>query len=548
MKGTGMLFRFAAVAASAVFSLSCCNDGVKPVKNVILMIPDGNSTSLLSVVRWYREYTDPQNGNASLAIDPYLCGMVREQCSDSPVPESSAAISAYMTGQFVQGPNICIYPAAHPGQDIVSINPDSTWQPLATVMEGAKILKDKALGLVVTVKASHATPAGTTAHSVSRNDNRTIIRQIASNRVDVVFGGGLRYLDDEVKEILADNSIDVIEKDMDAFRAYDGEKVWALFTKGDMAYDCDRDTTAEPSLEEMTRKALKLLSKKRNGFFLMVEGSKIDYAAHGNDVGGLISEFDAFDKAVAAALDFARKDGNTTVIVVPDHGTSGVSMGDRRYTEYVKKGLDSIFVNVSGLNVSAAVMETRLRECAIADIPHVFKECTGMDLTPAELSCLVNAKDDVETNYMNINYSYNLQAEINRIIASHTHIGYVSGGHTAEDLFLAVYNPNGQCPTGLLRATELTDYMAAVAGLPISLKELTSRIFVRHDVLLEGRDYVVEGKDDKAVLNIGEGRLLVPANRSYVIRDGEKLPLASVSVYIKETGNFFISKEILDYL
>ena len=58
----------------------------------------------------------------------------------------------------------------------------------------------------------------------------------------------------------------------------------------------------------------------------------------------------------------------------------------------------------------------------------------------------------------------------------------------------------------------------------------------------------MEGKDDKAVLNIGEGRLLVPANRSYVIRDGEKLPLASVSVYIKETGNFFISKEILDYL
>ncbi|MGM9765510.1 MAG: alkaline phosphatase, partial [Candidatus Cryptobacteroides sp.] len=130
MRSKKLLLELAAAAALAASVLSCGRNEIKPVKNIILMIPDGTSTSLLSVVRWYREYTSPDNGNAALALDPYICGLVREQNSDSPIAESSAAMTAYMTGQFVQGPNICVYPAAHPGQDIIRVNPDSAYQPL----------------------------------------------------------------------------------------------------------------------------------------------------------------------------------------------------------------------------------------------------------------------------------------------------------------------------------------------------------------------------------------------------------------------------------
>lgn len=543
--------KYAALFAAALPLVSCGNKAeVKPVKNVILMIPDGNSIGVLSIARWYKEYLEPQDGQASLSMDSYLCGLVKTHCSDSPLPESSAAISALMTGHYVQGPTLSIYPKANPGQDIVPVCADSTWQPLATVMEGAKILKGKATGLVVTVSADHATPAGTMAHSVSRGDHNTIIRQMASNNIDVVFGGGVKYVDDDVKAIFDYNGTEYIEKDAAAFRAYNGnDKVWALFADKELAYDVDRDDSKEPSLSEMTEKAISLLSKNENGFFLMVEGSKVDYAAHGNDIGGLLSEFNAFDKAVKVALDFARKDGNTTVIVVPDHGTAGPAIGDRKYSNYSSKGLDSAFVNVKGIRISAPELENKMRNCDINDMGKVFKENTGIDLNSNEIAALKKVRDAVEDDYMKISYSYNLQAELTKIIMSRTHVGYVSGSHTSEDVFLAVYNPNNQRPTGLVRSVELNKYMADVIGLPESLAELTSDIYVRHDVLLKGHQFTIEGEKDKSVLNIDGGKLLVPANRSYVIlQNGEKLPLGSLSVFVPQNGNFYISKEILNML
>lgn len=193
--------------------VSCTRqEKVKPTKNVILMVPDGVSTSVLSLVRWYNQQKSPQNVTATLATDPYLCGMVRQSCSDSPIPASPAAMTSFMTGYKVQGSNMSVYPSKNEGQDLVNVNADSTWQPLATVMEAAKILGHKSTGLVVTVTATHATPGATTAHTVSRSEHHDIIRQMASNRVDVIFGGGVDYMDDDVKSILEDNGITYIEK------------------------------------------------------------------------------------------------------------------------------------------------------------------------------------------------------------------------------------------------------------------------------------------------------------------------------------------------
>jgi len=96
-----------------------------------------------------------------------------------------------------------------------------------------------------------------------------------------------------------------------------------------MSYDIDRDPAVEPSLAEMTQKAIEILSANPKGFFLMVEGSKVDWAAHANDPVGLVSDILAFDDAVKVALDFAKQDGKTLVIAVTDHGNSGLSIPDR---------------------------------------------------------------------------------------------------------------------------------------------------------------------------------------------------------------------------
>lgn len=528
--------------------VSCTRqEKVKPTKNVILMVPDGVSTSVLSLVRWYNQQKSPQNVTATLATDPYLCGMVRQSCSDSPIPASPAAMTSFMTGYKVQGSNMSVYPSKNEGQDLVNVNADSTWQPLATVMEAAKILGHKSTGLVVTVTATHATPGATTAHTVSRSEHHDIIRQMASNRVDVIFGGGVDYMDDDVKSILEDNGITYIEKDVPAFRAVEKAPVWSLFAGEDMAFDLDRDTLAEPSLCEMTEKALSLLSKDKNGFFLMVEGSKVDYAAHSNDPMGIISEYDAFDKAVAVAMDFAKKDGNTTVIVVPDHGNSGMTVGNNDYKNYYKKGLDTAMAMLPQYKCTGEGLTGLILAQGVDRIRPIFKEYTGIDLTPAEEKAVRESMANIEKDYMEVALSRNLKSVVTKILNAHVHFGYASGCHTSEDVFLAVYNPNGQVPMGWIDGTDLAGYMYGLLGVKGSLDELTSQIFVKSDVLLAGHETAVEG-DKKAPVLVIDGKVRVPANRSYIEVDGQKKELASVSVYVPKNKNFYISREILNYL
>lgn len=539
---------FISLLAIAMIPVSCTRqEKVKPTKNVILMVPDGVSTSVLSLVRWYNQQKSPQNVTATLATDPYLCGMVRQSCSDSPIPASPAAMTSFMTGYKVQGSNMSVYPSKNEGQDLVNVNADSTWQPLATVMEAAKILGHKSTGLVVTVTATHATPGATTAHTVSRSEHHDIIRQMASNRVDVIFGGGVDYMDDDVKSILEDNGITYIEKDVPSFRAVEKAPVWSLFAGEDMAFDLDRDTLAEPSLCEMTEKALSLLSKDKNGFFLMVEGSKVDYAAHSNDPMGIISEYDAFDKAVAVAMDFAKKDGNTTVIVVPDHGNSGMTLGNNDYKNYYKKGLDTAMAMLPQYKCTGEGLTGLIQAQGVDRICPIFKEFTGIDLTPAEEKAVRESMANIEKDYMEVALSRNLKSVVTKILNAHVHFGYASGCHTSEDVFLAVYNPNGQVPMGWIDGTHLAGYMYGLLGVKGSLDELTSQIFVKSDVLLAGHETAVEG-DKKAPVLVIDGKVRVPANRSYIEVDGQKKELASVSVYVPKNKNFYISREILNYL
>lgn len=539
---------FISLLAIAMIPVSCTRqEKVKPTKNVILMVPDGVSTSVLSLVRWYNQQKSPQNVTATLATDPYLCGMVRQSCSDSPIPASPAAMTSFMTGYKVQGSNMSVYPSKNEGQDLVNVNADSTWQPLATVMEAAKILGHKSTGLVVTVTATHATPGATTAHTVSRSEHHDIIRQMASNRVDVIFGGGVDYMDDDVKSILEDNGITYIEKDVPSFRAVEKAPVWSLFAGEDMAFDLDRDTLAEPSLCEMTEKALSLLSKDKNGFFLMVEGSKVDYAAHSNDPMGIISEYDAFDKAVAVAMDFAKKDGNTTVIVVPDHGNSGMTVGNNDYKNYYKKGLDTAMAMLPQYKCTGEGLTGLIQAQGVDRIRPIFNEYTGIDLTPAEEKAVRESMANIENDYMEVALSRNLKSVVTKILNAHVHFGYASGCHTSEDVFLAVYNPNGQVPMGWIDGTDLAGYMYGLLGVKGSLDELTSQIFVKSDVLLAGHETAVEG-DKKAPVLVIDGKVRVPANRSYIEVDGQKKELASVSVYVPKNKNFYISREILNYL
>ena len=541
-----------AIALAAMLpGLQGCSkkDSVKPTKNLIVMITDGTSTGLLSTARWYKQYMNPQEDLSSLAIDPYIKGLMRVFNSDAPIAESSGSMSDYMTGVIQQGRNLSVYPQSNPPFNLVPVDVSREFQPQTTLAEAARLQQGKSVGVVATCQFYHATPAATSAHTVERGATHDIARQMASQGLDVLFAGGASAIDSEVEDILKDEGITYIKKDIDAFRNHDDGKVWAIFNDSHMQYEIDRDDS-EPSLTEMTRKALSLLSRNPKGFFLMIEGSKVDMAAHAKDPVGTVTEFIEFNNAVQAVIDFAKKDGNTTVVIMPDHGTGGITMGDANYNNYTKQPIDSMFYNFSKFKASGVRMNELLQACAPEDMAKIFKEYTDIDLKPEELAALQSHRGLEVKDYMNASRESTLSGEINRIVTSHTHIAFISGNHTGEDVFYAVYNPNGQTPQGIIKNIEMNRYMRKTLGLKKELEVQTDELYLPHYDLFYGYDYSVEEGEGDPTLKVTSGghTLEIPANRSYYFLDGVKKDSPSVLCWIRENGNFYVPKTLSSLL
>lgn len=518
---------------------------VKPTKNVILMIPDGTSIGVVSAARWYQTYN---NNGMNLAIDPYICGTVKTFSSNAPIGDSAPTTACYMTGMPQQTGNISIYPLADPENDLVPVDAAKAYQPLATILEAAKYQKNKAVGLVVTVEFPHATPADCAAHYYARSEYKYIAPQMAYQDLDVMFGGGNSILTDDIKAYFKSNGTTLIQDNLESFRNMkDDGKVWALFSERELPYDIDRDSTKIPSLAEMTETAIDRLSKNENGFFLMVEGSKIDWSAHANDAVGCITEYLAFDKAVAKALEFAQKDGETTVIIMPDHGNSGFTIGRRDLKRYDKASIDDLFKNVSSFKRTGEGLEKILLNAEPSQFKSIFKEYTNIDLTDDELSLLLSSKNyKKESDYMKVSNSENMITSIINIMNSHTYFGFTSGGHTGEEVFLAAYHPNGDLPIGMNTNMEINKYLSDVVGLEKTLAEMTNEVFAKHTDVFKGMEYSIDKSTDFPVLKVKKGNktLSIPAFKSVAYLNSEPISLGTVAVYIDKNDTFYIPKDL----
>lgn len=523
---------------------------VKPVKNVIVMIPDGTSIGVVSAARWYQIYN--KLGGENLNIDPYICGTAKTFSSNAPIGDSAPTTSAYMTGMPQQTGNVSIYPVADPANDLIYVDPSKAYQPLTTILEAAKVDKNKAVGLVVTVEFPHATPADCSAHYHKRGEYKYIASQMAYNNLDVMFGGGNSILTDDIKEYFNSNGTVLIQDDVEKFRSFDGkEKVWALFQEKDLPYDLDRDDSKIPSLAEMTTKAINRLSKDENGFFLMVEGSKVDWVAHGNDAVGCITEYLAFDKAVAAAIDFAKKDGETAVIILPDHGNSGFTIGRRDLKAYDKASIDKLFANVSKYKRTGEGLEKILLKEKPENVRAIIKEYTDIDITDEEFEKLMQSKNYHESNYMKVSDSPNMTATLIDIMNKRTYFGFTTGGHTGEEVFLAAYHPEGTLPLGMNTNTQINNYLQDLLGLSKTLPEITDEIFAKHKDVFNGYNYKIDKTNkDFPVLVVKKGQktLEIPAFKSVAYIDKQPFDLGSVTVYIDENDTFYLPKSVVEKL
>lgn len=521
-----------------------------PVKNVIVMIPDGTSTSLLSVARWYQTYLDPSH--ATLAIDPYITGLVRTHSSDAPIGDSAPTTSCYMTGQPTQTGFVSTYPVKT-SNDLVPIDAARAYQPQATLLEAAKFQLDKATGLVFTCEFPHATPADCAAHTYNRGKYKMIAKQMAYNKVDVVIGGGVSHLKDPERDFLKENGYQLYFDDWQGLRNCTAAPCWALFNESSMPYELERDPSTTPSLAEMTQKAIDLLSQKPNGFFMMVEGSKIDWAAHDNDAIAMVTDFLAFDQACKVALDFAEKDGNTLVVILPDHGNSAITLGNARaYSGYDKLSLQQLIEPLTNCKISNWSMAQKLKETETSQWPALFQEYYKMDLSETEIDYLTHAKDYDKSNYSKEERSHlGLSRLISQVVYGKTYIGFTTFGHTGENVFLAVYHPKGQTLTGCCSNVEVNHYLAEQMGLTQPLSSLTDELFVDHRKVFADYQYQIDSiapYQYRLTAKYKKNTLVADSYTSYVTVNKKRYDLGSVMVYMPVNQTFYLPKELYRYL
>ncbi len=513
------------------------------------MIPDGTSSDLLSIARWYNIYQNSENSR--LAIDNYLCGYVKTHCSNSPIGDSAPTTSAYMTGVLSQAGFVSTYPPVTL-QDLTVLDSTKAYQPLITLLEAAKYVHRKATGLVFTCEFPQATPADCAAHTPNRKAYKAIAKQMVYNNIDVVIGGGTNHLQIPEQEYLIKQGYEVLLDNSEAFRKSDAPKLWSLFEPENMPYSIDRDSLKTPSLAEMTRKAIRALSQNKNGFFLMVEGSLIDWAAHDNDPKTMIADLLDFDAAVAEALDFANRDGETVVIILPDHATGGISLGNRNSNDnYARLSLESIMQPLQDAKMSHHQMSALIKSQDSLQLIPLFKKYYNITLTSQEVYLLYHAKD-----YENSPFSQerrtgvSLQKNIAEILNQRGLIGFTSYGHTGEDVFLAIYHPYNDRIMGFQTNLEIHRYLSDQLQLEGQLTELTRQLFTPHQALFqESKKMKVELDsiaEDRIILRIKSGKniLEVESYTNYYTFNGKHYPLNSVIVYQPENRTFYLPKSL----
>ena len=509
----------------------------KEVKNVILMIPDGMSTDGLTLARWYNEGT-------SLNLDELASGLVRTYSADAPIADSAPAGTAMATGFKSHTGFVGVLPDENTMPGLDAIASGDARKPIANILEAAQ-LDGKATGIIATSEIMHATPADFSSHAVSRKDYDSISEQQVYQDINVMIGSGTDYFTSEVRGDKED-LISVIQKNYqyadtpEAFNKVTKGNLWAMFAPSDMAYDFDRDPSKEPSLAEMTDKAIDLLSQDKDGFFLMVEGSKIDWAAHANDPIGLISDILAYDKAVGIALDYAKKDGNTLVISATDHGNSGITIGNGSTNSTYDKTPLSAFIDPLKKAVLTGEGIEEMLNSDRSNIKEVMNKYYGIsDLTAAEIA------EIKETEEGSMNYT------VGPMIAQRANIGFTTTGHTGEDVTLYVYAPKGLNQlTGTVENTDIAAYMEKAMGL--DLEKTTESLFVEASKAFKAKGAAVEfddktdAKNPVLIVTKGNKTIKMPMNKNIAYVNDVATTLDGVIVY--NGINVFVPKNAVELL
>lgn len=283
----------------------------KPV-NVIILIGDGMGTAQLTIPYYYGE-DEPVFGFFGNV------GLVETSSATHKITDSAAGSTAMFTGMKTYN-------------DAVGVDTDTLIRRNLN-----EILSERGYrsGVITTASITGATPAGFYAHVSHRTMHYDIAEDLLTSGIDFFAGGGIKYfIRTDGKDAFAENNIEMNMDKLKKIRRPEPDTRYGFL----LAMDNMPPMTSgrKDFLPKATGIALDYLSEYNDGFLLMVEGAQIDGAGHTNNTDYLVAEMLDFEETVRVAFDFARKDGNTLVIVTSDHETGGFALGasgEKRYGE-----------------------------------------------------------------------------------------------------------------------------------------------------------------------------------------------------------------------
>lgn len=317
---------------------------------------------------------------------PYI-GVVDTHSSSNDITDSSAGGTALASDHKTKN-------------GMVGMNPDTI--PVKTILEVMKE-QGKETGIVVTSYVTHATPAVFYAKEPKRSNYENIAMQMAeTDNLNLIIGGGMKHFNQRKDSV---NLVERMENEL-GWKVYDTLADIDVTCKkyAVMANDDHMPKAAERGsfLPRAVKTALQTLDNAENGFFLMVEGSQIDFACHANDSTWMMDEMMDFDYAIQVALDYAKEKGNTLVVVTADHETGGLTLIDRQ-GKYTNVSFDystgshsalpvMVFAYGPGAERFTGWMQNRdlkgkiLNACGLENISDTLQENPGKKIQPVRIN------------------------------------------------------------------------------------------------------------------------------------------------------------------
>lgn len=463
---------------------------VNKKKNVIFMVTDGMGPASLSLARSFKQYRDDLPFGSHLHLDEFLIGSSRTRSNSSLVTDSAAGATAFSCALKSYNGAIGVDPAK---------------SPCGTVLEALK-LQGYLTGLVVTTRITDATPAAFSSHVDFRFQEDIIAQQQLGEyplgrMVDLIIGGGkCHFIPSTIEGGCRADTRNLIDEfkhkwtfvgDRKSFDELDeGNNVklplLALVADTDIPYDIDRDSKQYPSLDEQVKVALTALSKATEdsdkGFFLLIEGSRIDHAGHHNDPAAQVREVLAYDKAFKQVIDFVDlTDTDTVVISTSDHETGGLVTARQvspNYPSYL--WYPEVLVNAkhSGEYLAAKIFN-HFKEGKQSDKNTEFVQQTLEN----DLGFKKVSDKEIKRVLASVNDISDLLYCLNDLVSLRSETGWTTHGHSAVDVNIYAHT-NSKSIRNVLHSkhglignrenTEIGAFMEAITGS--DLKEITKLI------------------------------------------------------------------------